>query len=185
MMACADDDQDKDKEKDENKPKPICPQVVIVRELDRISDYGTESPDPTQLVAKALMNNVNGDCAYQKDGIDIAFDLTMVAVRGPRLGGNHVSLPYFIAVADPDHKILQKELMTADFHISNDEKTVEKTESLHVVIPVAKDKTDTGPNYQVLLGFQLTEEQIKAVREKEDVQFPEPTAPPAGLEKQK
>ena len=41
-------------------PTPICPQVAIVRELEGISDYGTETPDPSQLVSQARMSSIEG-----------------------------------------------------------------------------------------------------------------------------
>jgi hypothetical protein len=150
----------------EKKILPICPQVAIIRELDDMHDYGTEKPSADQLVSEARMENVEGDCAYQENGIDITFDLNFIAGRGPRMGGNHASFPYFIAVVDPEENVLNKDKMTAEFKFSDDKdkKIVDQTEPLHVFIPLPQDKRDTGPGYQVLLGFQLTQEQLDATR---------------------
>jgi hypothetical protein len=151
------------------RPLPICPQVAIIRDLESFEDYGTEKPDPSQLVAKAKMVSIEGDCEYKKsdkdenkqEGVDITFSLNFVAERGPRLGGLHTSFPYFIAVLDPDQNILNKEKMTMDFGFSSSSKVAEDNAPLHVFLPLPKDKRILGPNYQVLVGFQLNEDQAK------------------------
>jgi hypothetical protein len=174
LAACASDDADKNKDadkKDKDKKEaekeqatPICPQVAILRELEAIQDYGNEKPDPGQLVAKAKMRSVDGTCAYRKDGIDVAFDLNFVAAKGPRLGGLHIGFPYFIAVVGSDDNILNKERMTVEFGFSSSSEITERAESLHVFIPLPKDKRVSGPSYRVLMGFQLTQEQLDTAR---------------------
>jgi hypothetical protein len=155
LAACASDDK-------KAEPQRLCPQTAIVRELQNIKDYGGEAPDDSAIVATALMRGVQGRCEYKEEGAGVSFDLKMAAERGERLGGDRVSFPFFVAVLTPDQKILSKELMTTDFTFSGKDRLVEKTEGLHVFIPMDKDAD--GTNYQVLMGFQLTEEQLKAVR---------------------
>lgn len=184
LAACSSTDKDKDKEKDteekqeevveEKKKKLICPQVAIVRELATIRDYGNETPDPSQLVAAARMENIYGDCAYEDEGIDIDFGLNFLAAKGPRLGGDHAGFSYFVAVLDPEQNILNKDRMTIDFRFSEDKKFPTKEERLHIFIPLDKEGQKTGPNYQVLMGFQLTPEQLDALRAKEDAVFSPP-----------
>ena len=135
--------------------------MAIVRDLEGIKDFGTENPAPDQLVAEAGIKSVGGDCAYEKKGIDISFTLSMASQRGPRLGGNHTSFPYFIAVVMPDQTILAKERMTAEFNFSSDAKVVAEDLALHVFIPLSKEQQATGPDYRVLAGFQLTKEQFE------------------------
>ena len=175
LAACSHDDDAADtpvgSDKDKNKkvaevkmPAPICPQVAIVRELQTYRDYGREQPDPSQLVAAGKLIKVVGDCAYTDDGIDVKFELDMAAQRGPRLGGEHTSLPYFIAVLDPQQNILTKNTLSADFDLPDNRKIVEHTDNLHISIPLAKDKKRFGSNYQILIGFQLSQEQLDANR---------------------
>lgn len=177
LTACASDDKaaagktDKDKagqtEAVQDQPKPICPQVAIIHELENIRDYGTEKPDPSQLVGEARLQSLNGDCEYEDNGIDITFTIAGIAARGPRLGGDQVGFPFFVAVVDPDGKILNKDQMTADFKFSDGARIATANEPLHVFIPLPKDKDETGPNYRVLAGFQLTEQQLAEVRKRE------------------
>lgn len=187
LTACGSDTADADKSADKSsdsavshdedkpaakadyvKPKfaPICPQVAIVAPLDHIRDYGDEKPDPSQLVAEAKLLDLQGTCAYEDDGIDVTFDLNMAALRGPRLGGLHTSFPFFTAVVDPDGEILNKEPMTADFGFASDQKISNRAESLHVFIPLAKEDQADGPDYRVLIGFQLPDAQLTVLSEK-------------------
>lgn len=161
--AKADADKKAEEEKKEP-PIPICPQVAILRDLDDMKDYGTEKPDPAELVAQARMLNVTGDCAYEDNGIDVHFDLNMVAAKGPRLGGLRASFPYFVGITAPDQSILNKDRMTAEFNFSSDKKVIEHAESLHIFIPLPKDKRSSGPDYRVLMGFQLDEDQLQLIR---------------------
>ena len=150
----------KERKELEAETKPICPQVAIVRELEAVRDYGGEKTAPDQLVSAARMNKISGNCAYQDKGIDIKFQLDMEAARGPRLGGLHANIPYFIAVVDPSGAILNKDRMTVDMRFSSDEMHMFHQEVLHVFIPLAKNQQRSGPNYQVLAGFQLTQQQL-------------------------
>jgi len=154
--------------RDTYKPHLICPQVAIVRELGTADDYGTENADPAQLVAAAHMKNVAGTCSYQDEGIDIAFKLAFTAAKGPRLGGDKAEFPFFIAVLDPDQGILNKNQMSVDFKFKDSEKTAEQEQELHVFIPLPKDQKQTGPNYRVLAGFQLSQAQLNEVRRQEN-----------------
>ncbi|HEU0118216.1 MAG TPA: hypothetical protein VFR09_06235 [Alphaproteobacteria bacterium] len=165
------DDSDKKTEEKAAKKKdvlPICPQVAIIRDIDQVQDYGTEKPDPSELVGQSKMLKVNGDCGYQDNGIDIKFDLDFISVKGPRLGGLRATFPYFVAVVDPQQNILNKERMTLQVGYSSDSKVQTQTESLHIFIPLSKADRAAGPNYQVLMGFQLTQEQLDAVIQKRD-----------------
>ncbi len=132
----------------------ICPQTAILEQAQKVSDYGGEAPDPAQLVAEARMTAVKGDCAYRKDGIDIAFTLHLQAARGKRLGGSQVELPLFIAVVDPAEKILNKQTLTAQFKFSGSEKITDTDDLLHVFIPLSEAALQSGPDYRVLVGFQ-------------------------------
>jgi hypothetical protein len=164
LAACADSDKSAPKDTPPAKPElktenMICPQVAILKQADEAFDYGGEKPDAAQLVAKARLKAIAGDCAYRKDdeekgsGIDIAFTLQEVAARGPRLGGDQIGFSYFIAVVNPAENILNRQIMTAQFKFSGDSKVAETNEPLHVFIPLPETSLAAGPDYRVLIGF--------------------------------
>lgn len=145
----------------DKKGEHVCPQTAIIRELEQVKDYGNDTPDNETLVATALMKSVKGRCDYNEGYVDVDFELALVAGRGPRLGSNRVSFPYFVSIIDPAQAILSKELMTAEFTFDDEKKATGSNESLHVRIPI--ESVPDGRNFRVLMGFQLTEEQRKAI----------------------
>jgi len=161
VTACASDKADSSKEDKSDKQAEtklntddlICPQVAILVDAQNHVDYGGEKPNEDQLVASARMINVEGDCAYRKNGIDISFTLHMSARRGPRLGGDQVNFPFYVAVIDPSENILNRQLITARFSFS-DNRHAGDDEKMHVFIPLTKDALQGGPSYRVLMGFQ-------------------------------
>ncbi|MGE0108688.1 MAG: hypothetical protein AB7S81_02830 [Bdellovibrionales bacterium] len=145
------------------KESRLCPQVASVRELDRMTDYGRDKVMPENLVAVASMARIEGSCEYSDDGVDVLFDIHMAAKKGPRLGGNEASFPYFISLVSPQDKVVGKETMTERFSFEGDRLEDTKTESLRVYIPL--EKGEDASLYRVLSGFQLTPEQLQEVRE--------------------
>lgn len=133
-----------------------CPQVAIVRALETFNDYGSDKPHPDSLVAVAKMDDVMGTCAYTDEGVDINFTVSMRALKGKRLGGNNVSMPFFVSVVDEDNKVKSKEFMTASFKFK-ETPVANYQEELHVRLPYKGEDKLTGK--RVLLGFQLTQEQ--------------------------
>lgn len=144
-------------------PERLCPQVAILRALEAVEDHGRDSMDRSTLVASAKMESVKGSCSYEDKGVDITFDLEMAATKGPRLGSGRISFPFFVSIVEPMGEILSKEIMTADFVFPDKEETVKKKEPLHVFLPL--EEGQDAFNYRVLLGFQLTEAQLKFARE--------------------
>lgn len=111
---------------DSYKPKLICPQVAIIHELEGIQDFGDDPPGVGSLIAEARMQSVEGTCSYQDTGIDVAFTLKAVAAKGPKFRGDLYRFPYFVAVLDPDDKILNKNEMTVRFDFKSSEKLADK-----------------------------------------------------------
>jgi hypothetical protein len=161
LTACASGD---------SKPKPMCPQVAILRTLDKADDHGHETPDPSTLVSMAKMDKVTGRCDYGEKGVDVSFTLMLSAEKGPRLGSERAAFPYFVSVVDDADQIKAKELMTAEFTFSGEAKQTTLEQPLHVFIPLSKE--DNGGAMRVLLGFQMTESQRKETTIKVDTDTP-------------
>lgn len=156
LIGCASD----------NMPVRQCPQVAIVRALEKVEDHGHDATEDARLVGAGLMQKVEASCVYEDAGADVNFKLFMIAEKGPGLGGNKISFPYFISLVGPEDKIFGKEMMTAEFSFPEGVKTAEQFQQLHVFIPLSKDEDASG--YRVLTGFQLTDSQAKTAKEREE-----------------
>ncbi|MCL2469720.1 MAG: hypothetical protein FWF24_05775 [Alphaproteobacteria bacterium] len=137
-----------------------CPQVAILRALEALEDFGDATPSPETLVAAALMEGVEGTCLYSKKGLEIVFDLSMRAYRGPALQGGSVTMPFFVAVVDSEDQTRSKQLMTASFSFKKGENEAQQAESLRVFLPLLKG--EDASSIRILMGFQLTQAQLEA-----------------------
>lgn len=143
----------------EELPPPSCPQVAIVRALDRFKDYGSDTPDPSNLVAVGFMQDVGGKCSFSDKGVQMEFEIIMKAQKGKRLGGDKIGFPYFISIVDAEDKVISKEIMTARFKL-DDDKVTTMTEPLRVFIPLKEGQKSV--ERRVLIGFQVPPSQVKA-----------------------
>lgn len=145
-----------------------CPQIAYLRDLAVASDYGRDAPEKENLVSVAAIKRIEGGCDYGRKGVSVDFELHLAAEKGPRLGGDQASFPYFVAIVTPDNDVLSKELMTAVFNFEEKGKPVTEKEDVHVFIPLA-EKED-AVNYRVLTGFQLTDTQLNLARDNVELQ---------------
>ncbi len=153
---------------------PRCPQTAVLRELSRVSDYGSDTPSPQNLVAAATMRGASGKCKYKDGGMEVDLSLDMTAMRGARLGGNSFSAPFFVAVVDGQSKVVSKETMTIEFILSERDKPSERTEKFKVFVPLSSPSD--GEDYRVLAGFQMTRAQVEEIRKEQDRMLASPDA---------
>ena len=154
-----------------------CPSVAIAHDLKQATDFGREEqPVYSALVAAARMDSAIGDC-HGDDGALVAdIDITMRGIRGPALGGDEAELPYFAAVLNEQDKVIAKQNLSVTFALGKEGAIVDKTEKLRLTLPDAA-KADTA-HWRVLLGFQLSPEQLAFNRG--EFGEPVPEASPAG-----
>ncbi len=146
-------------------PALTCPQVAVVRALERVDDYGRDTPDASTLVAAAMMDDVAvSRCSYRGDEVAIDFELLMRAEKTDRLGGTRASFPFFVTVLDAQDKVISKKMMTATFAFEKGARRAALAEPLHVTLPHEEKQAKEGKSspLRVLLGFQLSEAQLAA-----------------------
>jgi hypothetical protein len=168
LSACASSSSE------ETAAEATCPQVAIVRDLARYVDDGrADNPAPKDVVMQAALRSFEGSCDYQNDSVEVDFTLNIAAQRGPSLGGDRVSVPYFVAVLDGADEIQSKQVLSADFRLS-DAEIVEKEEPFVISIPRSAGKDLS--RYRIWVGFQLTERQLARLRNE-----PLPESPAAAI----
>ncbi|MDX9689337.1 MAG: hypothetical protein EOM37_04225 [Proteobacteria bacterium] len=138
----------------------VCPHAAILRPLERVEDYGGDTHDVANLVAVAVMDSVVIEkCDVEDEAYDLNLLIRMRAEKGPRLGGNKLSLPYVVSLVGEDDRVDHREISTASITFDGKSKLMPHEEKLHLVIPRVKD--EKAPSQYILLGFQLSESQLK------------------------
>ena len=141
-----------------------CPAVEAVEELSSLSEF-TDASNQTDynLIAKIDIAKIQNSCSYDKNAVTIDLSMDFLGTLGPTgrasSGGKpFFSYPFFVAVTSASGDILAKEIFAASMTYSPGQSTQTYTEKLRQIIPV--ESRDTGASYKVLVGFQLTPDQL-------------------------
>ena len=144
---------------------PACPRPAILSDAADLSVYrSAQGGDLTDLVVGGRITDISGKCAPgdRKNTVKAAATITMRLSRGPALQGQQVQIPYFVAVTEGD-RILDKQVYQtgAAFPANTDQITV-TTQAVDLLLPVSPAKSAAA--YTILVGFQLTPDQLEANR---------------------
>ena len=136
-----------------------CPRTGL---LDNTSTLTLLAPGSAKdVVAVAAIKGFSGDCSLSKDKktIEISLKLPFLIEKGAA-GANlkDEELPYFIAVLSPVEEILQRQAFMTK--ISFDNSGTGSAIEEHVIRVPLKPQTE-GHQYNVVIGFALTRDQLK------------------------
>ncbi|MFV3131402.1 hypothetical protein [Niveispirillum sp. KHB5.9] len=124
-----------------------CPNVGVLRDAGTLrSDQGV-----------AILSGILANCGYDDSSVTIAANLMITGRAAEGASGGSIPVTYFVAVTDPNRNIISKKSFTTSVPVGSDIQ-----ESLTQVIPVPK--TMDARWFEVLVGFQLTPEQVAANR---------------------
>jgi hypothetical protein len=136
-----------------------CPRIEIVSDLSRVVKFRDGlGRDLSDVLYTARFDDVKTGCSYDKTGVTIEMTVSLVGQRG-RAG---LTLPtgdvtYFVAITDRTQNIVAKQTFTSRFDFA-DKATAAIDDELVQRIPLAP--TAPGSDHTLILGFQLTPEEI-------------------------
>jgi hypothetical protein len=116
--------------------------------------------DPANALYSAKISNVDGNCSFDKAGktADTSVDITFVATRPAAGDAVTYTAPYFVAVTQAT-RIVTRSARSVTFSFAPGEKTATAEEHISSIDLVTEG--DSKPyDYQILVGFQLTKEQL-------------------------
>lgn len=144
-----------------------CPAVKVADELSALSEFSSgefsNTPADQDLVSRVRVADLKSTCSYGPKSVTVDLAVTLEGTLGPAGrpvsgGKSYYSYPFFIAVSQPGGKILAKEVFAAPMTYPAGQMRQTYTEKLRQIIPVRNQ--GRGARYQVLVGFQLTDEQL-------------------------
>lgn len=158
------------KEAQERNPAP-CPNVVVLQDAGRQVVFdGDETVE--NVAYSAEVENVSTACRYFGDepihqavNIDIAFG------RGPKGSDSDRTFTYFVAVTRKDTDVISKQTFTVPVHFG-DKSVVRVKEKVGDIVIPRKDKNISGTNFEVIVGMELTREQVIFNRSGKSLKFP-------------
>ncbi len=140
---------------------PPCPQVAFLADASEITKFRNDvRPDENDVVYRAAMANLSGGCIYLDDAVEVDVDIEIVAQRGPALAGETIEIAYFVAVTDPADRILGRQEFRVSLDLDEDDGSGGVSEALRQLVPLPRG-IGTGPEHQILMGFELTPSELR------------------------
>ena len=143
---------------------PACPVPGLLRPLGELARYEGASRDIRDLVVRARIVDIAGKCEPGDDDNTIVAKALVVvdAARGPRMKGDAITLPVFMAVTDAG-AIRDKILFTLPVEFPrNVDSARTASQEIRMELPITPQKS--GAAYGIVAGFQLTPEEVAAWR---------------------
>ena len=149
----------------DNSTQFSCPVVGIPRETATLTRF-RDGPgrDLTDVVFDAGIRNAKVDCTYSSKGVAIGLAVLFGAERGPAATARTVTVPYFVAIVDPDRNILAKEVFSTTMAFPPNVSQAGVVDQTEETIPLPKNKSAEA--YGIVVGMQLTPDESEYNRNK-------------------
>ena len=146
-----------------------CAQTEVVPELSGYSEFtASQFTTEDQLITRAHISGINSTCSYSERAMSVDLELAFEGTLGPQAKAvapskSSYAYPFFVAITSPGGKILAKEVFSASMIYAQGEDYKSYKETLRQIIPL--NDTKQGKKYKVLVGFQLSQEQLNYNRQ--------------------
>ena len=145
-------------------PQLPCPRAVVLGEAAEMVEFRPgPGRDLTDVLYTGEVVGISSACEYDEDGyVDSEVLLTVALTRGPAAEGNIGRFTYFVAIADPDEKIIAKKVFPVEVEYPGFGPRVAVQEEIGQRIYYAPNAD--ARFYRVFVGFQLTRDQLEFLR---------------------
>jgi hypothetical protein len=155
-----------------------CPRVVVLADASTVTEFTPGALEaPENKIYTARIANTSAQCETEKGLItaNVVFDIRIAAGTAPAPGP--MQLQYFLAATEIDQRVTGKVVRAINVVLPPGVPEVQAQTSIDgVQIPIAEGRTNR--NYELVVGFQLTPQQVQYNRTPQPTQ-PVPTAQPA------
>jgi hypothetical protein len=149
-------------------PKLSCPTPLIAPNLDTAQVFRPGGNGAEDLRYNVKLVLVNSSCQSESEG-GLSADprMTFIVSRNdPSLAS--ADFTYFVAIADARQTILEKREFSLRVEFPARQNQMKITDQIHVGLPVRD--IATGSNYAIIVGLELTPEQVEFNRRRSAAQ---------------
>ena len=164
-------------------PPGPCPNVRILADASQLTKF-RDGPgrDLIDVDHTARIDRVGGTCVYKMDKptekdkkpetgvLTVTVGLLIAAERGPANADHKARFEYFVTLVDRDRQPVQKTVFPVAVNFpGNVTRAVAEEFPIDLTIPLKPKQT--GADFAVFIGFQLTPEQVEynRLRERETI----------------
>ncbi|MSP50777.1 MAG: hypothetical protein EXQ91_00035 [Alphaproteobacteria bacterium] len=140
--------------------KPSCPTISVLRDTERLTifRYGA-GRDVNDIEFEAEFGEVRASCELKSNLVMVRSRVALLALRGAAGRGSSAPLSFFVAVVDPAGRILSKEVFDSPIAFKPQQQRAGSSEEIDHSVPLAAGTR--AEDYEILIGFQLTAEQLE------------------------
>lgn len=144
-----------------------CPLMGVLYESSRLVEFQGDGRQRYANVAfTGEMQDVRGLCRYiGEDPIVMNIEVDMSFGRGPAATGNTRQYRYWVAVARRGGVPVAKQYYTVDVEFPRDQDVMVSTQRIEQIVIPRANSDISGQNFEILVGFDLTPEQIEFNRD--------------------
>ena len=138
-----------------------CPTIGILKEAEKLKKFRLGgSKEPSGVVFDARISRVVGKCSVTQSKLtaNINSGLEVLADGGPALKEDSAQLEYFVAVTDPDEKIVSRETFAVKLEFGKDSRKARAVDYVSFSIPNATPEVLRG--YRIFYGIQMTRDEL-------------------------
>lgn len=144
-----------------------CPLMGVLYEGSRLVEFAAPNQERYANIAfTGEMQGVRGLCRYVDDNpIEMNMQIDLAFGRGPAATADRKTYRYWVAVARRGRAPIEKAYFDVEVEFDRGEAVVTRTEEIErITIPRASEEV-SGENFEILVGFDLTPEQIQFNRD--------------------
>jgi hypothetical protein len=137
-----------------------CPMTGALYEAARLVEVGGVERHENVAFTGAI-EGVESFCRYVgTNPITMEIDVDFSFGRGPKAESDRKTYSYFVAVTRRDRVVIAKEVFTLDVKFDRGEEIVRVRERVGGIRIPRATETVSGTNFEVIVGFELTPEQL-------------------------
>lgn len=138
-----------------------CPTVGVLYDASRIIEFEGESERYPDITYTGEIADVRLFCRYVGDEpITAEIEVDFALGKGPRADQRYHEYTYFVAVMRRNTRVLNRELFSVRADFRSEQVTALQDVVGRIEIP-RLDESISGANFEVLVGFELTEKQLQ------------------------
>ena len=152
---------------------PACPSAAVLNDAATMTRFAPGGGrDPLDVDFDVEIADLASGCQFEKKGKN--FDRLVVAVapvlittRGPANASRKAEYVYFVSLIGPDGDIVTRQSFPVAVSFSgNQRQLTRRDDDPPVTIDIPLTRLDDAVNYEVLLGLQLTEDELQYNRQR-------------------
>ncbi|AZU03701.1 hypothetical protein X907_1163 [Glycocaulis alkaliphilus] len=141
-----------------------CPNALSLYDAHRLVEFRGEERVLRNVGFTGEILNVRGACTYtdtRVSPIDMQMAVRFAFGRGAAAESSEKTYYYFVAVTRTDSVVIAREVFPITVRFQPGEDRVELTEEIGSIVIPRAEATTSGANFEVIVGFEMTPEQVE------------------------